>query len=1327
MKKIFSVCLCLILMIGCLSIAKLPLKIAAQTAEIYWSDDFEDGLGDWEKIRDGSSVWTDTAPYSYISLTEKAYEGSQSFGIRNFGKQVLIRKNFGEQMNKVLSVWFYDDTSVTDVRVVACMEENDNKRTALGLYAATTTANYAWWDTTTGYSDTGVARSTGWHQFTWDARSGSAVDIYIDGNHVKTDRILTSFAQVTLGWFTAATNTTNAFDNVMITEVLPWELPTEDDVNDSTYFFFDPLVIDSTSNATTAELQLGEVTKTVTDAVWSDQYAWETGGNVPDWEHRLTIMYPYVVYDDNGVSIDGTSSAKYKIWYESYYTASPVAGYDWRENLIDATNSKNVDLGDEHNQAKGTVYSCDSPMVLCYMESNDGVHWTRPDCGEFYYKTQDGEIIDTNIVFIGYHGMGVTRNEHPNVGNGEPEFLMCAIAHGLTIAWSDDGIHWSNPVVIKDGNATDPRIYGDTHNQLIWSPELERYVVITRGYDGALRTALQLTSTDALTSITDAYNYCYSLWSEPQVAIPGEPSAEPYSVPVVRAYDGYYIGIVSMADFANDGNGRMYSVHAELVWSRDTINWYFVNGGTPFIPNAENFAFEAGNDYGMIYSAAAVNTATETQFFYAAVPELHYFNYSQIPDEIKAAMVTANPNAHAAGTITRTTTMNIASIPLDHYAGYYSQDGLVVTAPFLVDGNNLKLTADVAENGSLLVEVVDESGNPIDGYSAADCVAVNCNITNGVVVWKNGKTLANLMGETVSFRIYLQDATVYTIGGGLERVEPSVEVQANSNGLSLQEGKTFQIEITTYPAGDYRILYTSQDKSVATVDKNGLVTAVAAGETTIRVMVDGVVNAYVDIPVCVETAQLIYWSDDFEDGLGDWEKIRDGSSVWTDTAPYSYISLTEKAYEGSQSFGIRNFGKQVLIRKNFGEQMNKVLSVWFYDDTSVTDVRVVACMEENDNKRTALGLYAATTTANYAWWDTTTGYSDTGVARSTGWHQFTWDARSGSAVDIYIDGNHVKTDRILTSFAQVTLGWFTAATNTTNAFDNVMITEVLPWELPVEESPMTETVLVYDAVEMAQIGTTEYVRFGNDVTSNSLFVTRDDSNYNTSASTKGYAHIRRYTVQESGKLFIDTEYTKGIYNGTVESHDAFPMQYAIVDQTGKIVYPRNGELGTASFNNRASIPASEPLVLEVNAGDTLDFVMIDPYGLGVPMYFQARLFMNSVQESSLLNYRKNEFVEGCLLAGKNMNQQGEDGWTYLYATDVKSETRPVVSADGDVNGDGYIDVLDLVYLARAVAAEEQPEDMVPYDLMQDGVLNNDDLSLLRKYLLGIIKKPVAKP
>ncbi len=1258
MKRWLSLFLCLTLIVGL-----VPVAIGVQATEsIYWQDDFEDGLGEWEKVRDGSAVWTDTAPYTYISLTEKAYAGEQSFGITQAGKQVLIRKNFGEQMNKVLSVWFYDDTSVIDTRVVACMEVDDNSRLALGLHAATTTKNYAWWDTVTGYSDTGITRSPGWHQFTWDARSGSGIDVYIDGVKIKTDTLYTGFAQITLGWFTAAANTTNAFDSVMISEVLPWELPAESDAEDSTYFFFDPLVIDSTNNVTTATLQLGEVSKTTTDAGWLDQYAWETGGEIPDWEHRVTIMYPYVLYDENGVSVDGKSSAKYKIWYESYYAASPVAGYDWRENLIDATNSKNVELDGAENAARGTVYTSDSPMVMCYMESNDGVHWTRPDCGEFYYKTQDGEIIDTNIVFIGYHGTGVTLNEHPNAGKGEPKFLMCGVASGLGIMWSNDGIHWSTPVIIKDGNATDPRIYGDTHNQLFWSPENEQYVVISRGYDGALRTVLQLSGTEALTSIKDAYNYGYSLWSDPQVVIPGVAGAEPYSVPVVHAYDGYYIGIVSVADFTDDGVGRLRSVHAELVWSRDTVNWYYINGGTPFIPNADNFVLEPGNDYGMIYSAAAVNTKEETQFFYAATPELHYFNFSQVPDEIKAVMATDIPKAYAANAITRTTTMNIASVARDHYAGYYAKDGLVTTAPFLVTGNNLKLTADVKAGGSLLVEVVDENGNVIDGYAASDCASVGQNIIKGSLTWANGKTLADLVGQTVSFRLYLADATVYTIGGGIKLTTPPVTVTADTESIAVKEGATAQIAVSTEPEGTYTFTYTSQDETVATVDENGVVTGLIVGCTTVRAAVAGVVNCYVDIPVTVMPAYSVYWYDDFEDGLGKWEKVRDGSAVWTDTAPYTYISLTETTYAGEQSFGIKQAGKQVLIRKNFGEQMNKVLSVWFYDDTLVTDARVVACMEVDDTSRLALGLHAETTTKNYAWWDTVTGYSDTGIARSPGWHQFTWDARSGSGIDVYIDGVKIKTEKLYTGFAQITLGWFTAAANTTNAFDNVMISEELPWEM--------SKVLEYDAQEMVSVSSTGYVRFGNDTTANGIFTTRDDTNYNNNTKTKGYAHIRRYTASESGTLIIDTEYTKGIYNGTTESHDAYPMQYAIVDKNGKIVFPASGELGTASYNNRVSISQDNPLKLDVKAGDTYDFIMIDNYGLGVPMYFQARIFMNEGTE--VLNYRKNDFVDGCLLAGKNMNQQGEDGWQYLYAESVELVTKMTVVKKGRVVGNGTL-------------------------------------------------------
>ena len=210
-------------------------------------------------------------------------------------------------------------------------------------------------------------------------------------------------------------------------------LPASAESADNKYYFFDFRIINEAENA---ELEVGTVTKSTTQAKWIDKYAWTTDSDIPDWEHRASILYPYVEYTDG----------KYKMWYEAHYTASPTAGFDWREYLIDASNSKNVELGEFTNIAKGTVY--DGKDVLCYMESTDGVNWTRPDCGEFYYKTQEGEIIGTNIVFIGSHGLGVNRNQNPD--SSEPKYLMAGRAYesdyypgsdptdlvGVAISWS---------------------------------------------------------------------------------------------------------------------------------------------------------------------------------------------------------------------------------------------------------------------------------------------------------------------------------------------------------------------------------------------------------------------------------------------------------------------------------------------------------------------------------------------------------------------------------------------------------------------------------------------------------------------------------------------------------------------------------------------------------------------------------------------------------------------------------------------------------------------------------------------------------------------------
>lgn len=1430
----------LLVMAVLLSFVVLPVG-AEENESFLWEEDFESGLDQWEVRDKTTGGWADTAPYTNITLTAKAYEGNQSLSLKNSGSQVLIRKDFESNMNKVLSVWFYDfvSSTSTETRVFACMDkivDSTTSRLALGVRKDTSAANYTLWIDKDTYQDTKVPRTTGWHQFTWDARSGSGVDVYIDGIKVAADTAHTDFNRIVLGWWTQAIGTTNAFDNVLISDELPWEndhtcadadknhncdvcgkelsecedqgndgncdycggawlfadsidvsedlsaysaavygtnspivideyaqtagkriekikLPvisvsaisdkytfslysvrenylttknytqsfiqrydidltsylsglTDTTVNrwitvdvssynieinegeflafgDSTnnvliakdqedifldvlatdlkvetvscpnyvgkylstlgdsistyqgytanpianttlaenevgytghnkdvtnvnqtwwfqlaqqtgmkllvtngyngdqmavngvarslqlhgnteayngiepdvvvsyigindikaeatladfeenyrqivenvttnyenaelyilthvpftwynswdtsveggleklqqyndiireianesntdkvylvdyyalskrtqanhltyavdglhpnplgmdviteliieslqnkdtnpgepsepdepnepsepskpsnpdtslktladkYYFFDPNIVTDAEDAT---LEVATVTKSTTDQSWLDQYKWTVDSDVPDWEQRVTIMYPHVEYN--------SSTGVYQMWYESLYTASPVAGFDWRNNLIDATNSKNVDLGTFTNTAKGTVY--EGKDVLCYMESTDGIHWTRPDCGEFYYKTQEGEIIGTNIVFIGSHGLGVNKNENPD--RSEPLFLLAGRAYesdylvdngkepvGVTISWSDDGIHWEAPVTIKTGDEHSSNISyvrADSHNQLFWSTERNRYAVITRGYasfGSGGRQVVYLEANENLTSIRqmatvkanggDKYwEETSPYWTTPDHALDFNVAtgAQPYSMPILHVANGYYIGVVSVADF--DGtSGVKYQVHAELTWSPDGKDWYYMDKGTPVIANATTFALERGNDYGMIYCAAPVEVGNQVKIYYAAVPELHYTAYSQIPSGIKSIVDTAIPAAKTANAVTRTTTLSVATFGKDRYAGYAAENGTVTTNWFEVTGSGLKLTVDVAEGGSLKVAVIGEDGNVIEGYDFVDCTAVTSNITDGNITWGEND-LSALNGQKVSFRIELSNASVYTINGGIKTTEAP--------------------ELPEEPFS---------------------------------------------------------WKDDFEDGLGEWT-VRDGTKVWTDIEPYEYISLTEKAYEGNQGLGLKNSGGQVLIRKTFGKQMNKVLSVMFYDDLSSTEPRVMACMEVDANNRLALGVHATTSTTNYVLWPQsyqgeTVNYQATSAVRSTGWHQFTWDARSGTGIDIYVDGVKIMTDTTRTSFSQITLGWWTAAVGTTNAFDNVVIGDELPWEVEEE-------------------------------------------------------------------------------------------------------------------------------------------------------------------------------------------------------------------------------------------------------------------------------------
>ncbi|WP_234567093.1 hypothetical protein [Rhodohalobacter sp. 614A] len=470
----------------------------------------------------------------------------------------------------------------------------------------------------------------------------------------------------------------------------------------SKFLMFDSEIIAETQNA---ELLVHQVEKYAGNPLvrWTNHpsYAnWDsdhpptlTDLDVPEWEKRTSILYPNAKYDEE--------EGIYKLWYHVWVED------DWVDKI----------------EPKDSMWK-GMRIAEAYMTSEDGLHWTRPDLDVFTYEGEP-----TNLVNIGGNEIGILKD--PNYQDESRKYKMVSrqrFPYYLEVSFSPDGIHWEKPVKIKDGEPFN--LYGDAHNNALWVPELNKYVLFTRGYSegpGTNRTMLRMESKDFLN------------WSDPVEIIRGTDTAQTYSMPVQQYADRYYIGLISVF---RHGDGDQ--VHVELAWSTDTYHWQRINAGTPFIPNAED---STGYDYGMIYPSSFIVKDDQIKIYYAGLPERH------IPD-------------------TRTTTLNLATLESDRFAGFTPSKndtpGFITTNPFEITGSDLKLTADIQDEGEIHVAVLDESGNPFEGFGFDDSEPITRGeVTDKEIHWSD-KTLSDLTGSNIQLKFQLSNATLYSVSGNLK-------------------------------------------------------------------------------------------------------------------------------------------------------------------------------------------------------------------------------------------------------------------------------------------------------------------------------------------------------------------------------------------------------------------------------------------------------------------------------------------------------------------------------------------------------------------------------
>ncbi len=364
------------------------------------------------------------------------------------------------------------------------------------------------------------------------------------------------------------------------------------------------------------------------------------------WEQRFDNLYGNIIYDE--------AEQLYQCWYSPFII------------------SNRCEPGMTLAERRATKYTGrkDMEMGICYATSADGFTWHKPDLGLVEY---DGSK-QNNLVWRGPHGAGIFRDDHDIDLNRRYKTIF----QGMQTSYSADGLNWSVPQQIDCNSA------GDTHNNVIWSAELNRYVAFTRTW----------TKTDRkIEGMESKINHGWSRqvarmesanfvdWSNTEVVIEGTSwELQPYAMPVFK-HAGIYLGLIAIHDQVSD------RVWTELAWSADTSSWERIDQGNPLIDCGVN---KLDYDYGCVYACLSpVFLENEIRLYYGGSDWLH-FDW-------------------------RTGCLALATLRPDGFAGYQQDNpkepGKLTTNLIAYNGQNVKLTADVYEGGFINTKIIDRKGS----------------------------------------------------------------------------------------------------------------------------------------------------------------------------------------------------------------------------------------------------------------------------------------------------------------------------------------------------------------------------------------------------------------------------------------------------------------------------------------------------------------------------------------------------------------------------------------------------------------------------------------
>lgn len=475
--------------------------------------------------------------------------------------------------------------------------------------------------------------------------------------------------------------------------------------------------------------------------------------------------------------IDRMSNAELRLHQPAAQDVSMLFDEPWEGN-----SSGHVTVFEDEGLVRmyyrGKLYAHDlavrdkAPQIICYAESTDGIDWKKPSLGLVEFAGSK----DNNIVWNGpgsnnfspfldtnpdcepdakYKSIGTSRKE----GGGQT---------GIYVFKSPDGISWSlmnpDPVITKG--------MFDSHNVAFWDGEAGFY----REYHRDSRNDADTAMKNAATLLEDAGSRGRDIrqgtsndfinWTDPEYLrySPGRVS-ELYTNNILPYYRAPHILLGFPSRYLDRG------------WTESTthlpqLDHRKLRAETAKSPRAGTAVSDGmfmssrnGRDFNMWpESFIRPGLRVKDGWFYGD----NYQNTGLVETDSKIEgagrelSIYLTEGYHQVDSIER---LRRYTIRIDGFVSVQARldGGELLTKPITFEGSELVLNFSTSVPGSIQVEVQDEVGHAIEGFTMDDCHEIWGDDLARTVKWGETTDVSALAGRPVRLRFLLKDADLYSM------------------------------------------------------------------------------------------------------------------------------------------------------------------------------------------------------------------------------------------------------------------------------------------------------------------------------------------------------------------------------------------------------------------------------------------------------------------------------------------------------------------------------------------------------------------------------------